>query len=466
MFPRCALAARADRVLMLALAERKGGADRVRRRAVTFGLAASAAAIATGWRPAVAAGPVEGRDVMRTWYRLVLELVRHTPTYSPPVASRAFACLGITAFEAVAGGDARLLSLAGQLPDLTPLPPREAAPHDEALVLHAALGAGVRHFFANTGPTGQRAMAAMQRHFDERLAGGLSPEVAQCSIEAGERVAAHVIAWSATDGGAVVENMGFAASAVPPSRPEQWVPTSLIAQQQAPLLPTWGQNRPFAMPSAAACGLPPPPAYSEMPGSAFHAEAMEVVKTVAALTDKQRRIARFWADDPMLSPTPPGHWVSIAAQVLATQDAPLDRMAEVQARLGIALADAFIACWATKFEYDLLRPVTYIRRVIDPAWEPLLNTPPFPEYPSGHSTQSGAAAAVLTAMFGEDFAFEDATHVDDGLPARSFPSFAAAAEEAGLSRLYGGIHFRAAIERGLEQGVCVGAHATALRMRA
>ena len=102
---------------------------------------------------------------------------------------------------------------------------------------------------------------------------------------------------------------------------------------------------------------------------------------------------------------------------------------------------------------------------MDPKWEPLLNTPPFPEYPSGHSTQSGAAAEVLTDFFGEDFAFEDATHLDDGLEPRRFPSFWAAAQEAGMSRLYGGIHFRSAIDRGLEQGRCIGRHVTALQTR-
>jgi membrane-associated phospholipid phosphatase len=167
----------------------------------------------------------------------------------------------------------------------------------------------------------------------------------------------------------------------------------------------------------------------------------------------------------MLSPTPPGHWIFIASSILDEQDAPLDRRVEVLATLSVAMADAFIGCWHEKFRWNLLRPVTYIRAHLDPAFQPLLITPPFPEYPSGHSTQSGAAAAVLTDHFGEDFAFTDRTHEEDGLPARSYPSFWAAAEEAALSRLYGGIHFRSAIEQGLEQGRCIGAHAAALRTR-
>jgi hypothetical protein len=194
-------------------------------------------------------------------------------------------------------------------------------------------------------------------------------------------------------------------------------------------------------------------------------EAQEVLEVDRTLTEEQEAIARFWSDDPMLSPTPPGHWIFIAADVLEEQDAPLDRRVEVMAKLSVAMADAFIGCWHEKFRWNLLRPVTVIRAHLDPGFEPLLITPPFPEYPSGHSTQSGAAAEVLTDLFGEGFAFTDRTHEDDGLPARSFPSFRAAAEEAALSRLYGGIHFRSAIEQGLEQGRCIGAHAAALRTR-
>jgi len=167
----------------------------------------------------------------------------------------------------------------------------------------------------------------------------------------------------------------------------------------------------------------------------------------------------------MLTVTPPGHWISIAMQILEKQNADVDKTVEVLTKLSIAEADAFIGCWNGKFEYDLLRPITYIRRVMDPKWESLLNTPPFPEYPSGHSTQSAAAALVLTQIFGENFAFTDETGTKDGLKPRSFKSFSAASDEAGISRLYGGIHFRAAIEAGLAQGRCIGAFAAALKTR-
>lgn len=402
-------------------------------------------------------------QILHNWYRMVLELVRHTPTYSPPVASRAFAYLGVIAYEAAAGG-ADLVSLSGQLNGFEPGPVRETgAAYDEAIIMQAAMAFAVRNFFGNTGPTGQRAMKAMEAQLSQVSAAGVPDAIAARSVEFGEAIGAHVLDWSQDDGGAVVENMGFPFDHALNSRPGAWAPTSLVAQQQAPLLPRWGENRSFAMPTGASCPLPAPPAYSEKAGSDFHAEALEVYETAKTLTPEQATIARFWSDDPMLSPTPPGHWISIAMDILQDRKADAGERADLLARLGVAMADAFIGCWHAKYEFDLIRPVTYIRRVIDPNWQPILITPPFPEYPSGHSTQSGAAAAVLTAHFGEDFAFEDATHVDEGFDPRRFSDFWAAAEEAAMSRLYGGIHFRAAIERGLDQGRCIGAHATALK---
>jgi membrane-associated phospholipid phosphatase len=430
-----------------------------RRQVLAFSLALAARPAWSADRQAVE------RDILTTWYRLVLELVRHTATYSPPVASRAFGYIGVAAHEAMATGDAGLRSLAGQLNALNPGPARDPGDHDTACILHAALTASAKAFFANTGPTGQRAMAALADRLGAKAAAGIDPAIVARSTAHGDAVAAHILAWSLADGGAVVQNMGFAASYTPGTNPEDWVPTSLVRQQQAPLLPNWGANRSFAMPSGTSCPLPPPPAYSEDPASPFFLAAKEVHDITATLTDEQRLIARFWSDDPMLSPTPPGHWIAIVLG-LADRDAlPAERIAEVLALLGVAMADAFIGCWATKFEVNLLRPVTYIRRLIDPKFEPFLITPPFPEYPSGHSTQSGAAEAVLTAAFGDNFAFDDPTHEDEGLPVRHFASFRAAAEEAAISRLYGGIHFRFGVEQGLVQGRCIGAYATALKTR-
>ncbi|MDZ4087398.1 MAG: vanadium-dependent haloperoxidase [Tabrizicola sp.] len=435
-----------------------------RRQVLGFTISAP---FALSLKPAHAANRADvSREVLLMWHKLILELVRHTATYVPPVAARAFAYIGITAHEALATGNPALRSLAGQLTALPPLPPRAAGEHDEPCVLHAALTAAVTNLFSNTGPTGQRAMEAMARKMGEMASDGIAAEVVARSVAAGQAVADHILTWAATDGGAVIANMGFPIEYTPGTRPQDWVPTNLIRLQQAPLLPQWAQNRPFAMPAADACDAPPHPAYDEAPGTDFHAAALEVYDTSRALTDEQRLIARFWSDDPMLTPTPAGHWIAIVLQIADRDALPVEVISSTLAKLGVAQADAFISCWSTKFKYNLLRPVTYIKRHIDPAWEPLLITPPFPEYTSGHSTQSGAASTVLTSVLGKDFAFDDATHVDEGFEPRRFPSFAAAAEEAALSRLYGGIHFRFGNQAGLDQGRAVGAYAAALRTEA
>lgn len=415
------------------------------------------------------AEPAEGRAeaVLQGWYGLVLQLVRHTPTYSPPVASRSFAYLGIGAYEALASGRPDMASLAGQVNGLGRLPDRMAGAHyDDAVILHAVLAQGVGDYFGNTGPMGQRAMQVARQRFGDAALSGVEAAVAARSIAYGEAIAAHLLDWSQTDDALPIVNMGFPFEHAFGRQPGSWVPTSLVRQQQFPLLPHWGETRPFAMAHGQACPLPPPPAYSEVQGSDFHREALEVYEVTNALTDEQRAVARFWSDDPMLSPTPPGHWVAIALQLFERETPDAAFQAETLARLGVGMADSFIGCWASKYEYDLLRPITYINAHIDADWQPLLITPPFPEYPSGHSTLSGTAATVLTAAFGEDVAFTDATHERDGLPPRRFASFHEAAAEAAISRLYGGIHFRAAIERGLEQGRCIGAHAVALAMSA
>lgn len=432
-----------------------------RRGVLIGGLAGLLVPGASAWAQSAARpGP---EVVLKSWYRLVLELVRHTATYSPPVAARAFAYLGATAYEAltVVPSPSRP-TLEGQMPHFSLGPATTRIP-DPALMLHEAMAKAVATFFGNTGPSGQGAMAQMAASLRPALESGLDAETQRVSRDMGQEAADWIWLWSKDDGGAVVENMGFPRQYTPADDPAAWRPTSTISLQQAPLLPDWGKVRPFMGTSGDLCGLPPHPAYSEAPDSPFYKEAREVYDVTRALTDDQKAIARFWSDDPMLSPTPPGHWISIALQIAEARGEDAYQLSQTLALLGMAMADAFIACWDAKFRFNLLRPVTYIQRLIDPAWQPLLQTPPFPEYPSGHSVQSGAAEAVLTHLYGENFAFTDATHVDDGLPARSFPSFRAAAEEAAISRLYGGIHFRAAIDLGLEMGRCVGAQVLRLK---
>jgi hypothetical protein len=267
-----------------------------------------------------------------------------------------------------------------------------------------------------------------------------------------------VFEWSLTDGGHEGYLNNFP-SYTPPSGPGLWIPTP--PGFQPALQPSWGSNRPFAPSSARACDPAPPLPYSEDPSSSFFAEAFECYRVVNELSPEQEAIARFWSDDPIRTATPPGHSISILTQAIRARRSRLDVAAEAYAKVGMAVSDAFISCWGTKYRYNLLRPVTFIQRAIEAAWLPLLNTPPFPEYTSGHSVQSAATAEVMTDLFGS-FAFTDHTHDELGLPSRTFGSFFEAAEEAALSRLYGGIHFQAAIKEGLEQGRCVGRAINAL----
>jgi hypothetical protein len=429
-------------------------------------IAAVLAVALFAWTHSAAAQRPAPQEILRDWYYLMNELVRHTATYSPPVASRSFGYLGVTAFEAAVGGSDKLVSLAGQLRELEPVPEREAGrAYDEAIVISAAMSDAIVYYFGNTGPTGQRSIRNAQAKWRKKVVEGVAEDVVARSEAYGKSVAASIHAWSLGDGGAETPNMGFPETWDLPKGEGKWVPTNAIRQQQLPLLPDWGNNRTFAVPSGAECPTPGNPEFSFEPDSQFHKEAVEVYETGKNATSEQAAIARFWSDDPMLSMTPPGHWVSIALQVAERADLPLDDNVDLLARMGVALSDAFVGCWHAKYKYNLIRPVTYIRKAIDPKWEPILNTPPFPEYPSGHSTVSGAMDAVLTAFFGENYAFEDQTGSPDGRNPRHFTSFREAAEEAGVSRLYGGIHFHSAIVDGLTQGRCIGQYAIALKTR-
>ena len=431
-------------------------------------LAAFAVAVLAWWAtlPAYAADRPTPQAMLRDWYYLMNELVRHTATYSPPVASRSFGYLGVTAFEAAAGGSDKLVSLTGQLHGFQSVPSREAgAVYDETVIMSAAMSDAILYYFGNTGPTGLRAIKVAQTKWRERAVDGVPADVVVRSEAFGKAMARAIYDWSLNDGGAVITNMGFPEKLDLPKGDGKWVPTNAIRQQQLPLLPDWGNNRTFATPSGAACATPGNPPYSVEPGSQFYIEAVEVYETGKNATPEQMAVARFWSDDPMLSMTPPGHWVSIALQVAERANLSLEDNVDLLARMGVAMSDAFVGCWDAKYTYNLVRPITYIKKVVDPKWEPILNTPPFPEYPSGHSTVSGAMDAVLTAFFGENYAFEDKTGSPDGRNPRNYKSFHEAAEEAGISRLYGGIHFRSAIVDGLAQGRCIGDYTNKLKTR-
>jgi hypothetical protein len=164
--------------------------------------------------------------------------------------------------------------------------------------------------------------------------------------------------------------------------------------------------------------------------------------------------------------SPGGHWINITKMVCQNTHADMVKSAEAYVCVALSLADGFISCWDEKYRSKLVRPETYINQYIDENWAPLLQTPPFPEYTSGHSVISTSAATALTSMFGENYAFTDSTEVEFGMPPRSFKSFMDASHEAAVSRVYGGIHYIPACENGKEQGRKIGEFVVSkLRMR-
>jgi hypothetical protein len=374
--------------------------------------------------------------------------------------------MGVALYETVRPGMTGYRSLAGQLNELDALPSIDpVASYHWPSAANGALSWLTRELFAAAPQENLALIDELEQRFSPQFLDDVDEATLYRSHAWGEDVARAIFAWSLTDGGHEGYLTNFPEHYTLPAGTGTWVKTPPAFSN--PLQPYWGKNRPFALKDGTACPALPPPVYSEGTDSDFYREAYEVYETVSRRDPQEVEIARFWADDPGRTTTPPGHWVAILGQVLLQEEAGLDVAAQGYAKLGIAVADAFITCWYTKYVYHVPRPISYIRNVIDAGWnaeaitDPV-QTPPFPEYTSGHSVQSSAAALILTDLFGEDYAFTDHTNAYLGFAPRSFGSFAAAADEAARSRLYGGIHYRSAIEQGLQQGRCVGERVLAL----
>ena len=381
--------------------------------------------------------------------------------FSPPQSSRVYSYASIAAYEALRHGYPEYKTLAGQVNGLTPVP----TPPDSQVNLTLA---GV-HAFMTVGKalTFSRArMDSLRLAMDERIkrrGEGIPEPVFRRSIAYGEKVADHILAWGSKDH--FPQTRGYPKFTVT-SAPGTWVPTP-PAYIDA-IEPNWGKLRPFVLDSASQFKPKPPPPFDTAQNSAFFRQAKEVYDIGKKLTDREREIAAFWDCNPYVMNvrghamyatkkiTPGGHWMGIVASASRKAGADIMRSAEAYARTAMAVSDGFISSWDEKYRSTLVRPETMINAYLDETWQPLLQTPPFPEYTSGHSVISNAAATVLTDQFGDGFSFADSTEMEYGLPVRSFQSFNAAAAEAAISRLYAGIHYRAAIEEGTIQGRKVG----------
>lgn len=389
----------------------------------------------------------------------VVEVMIHD-IFSPPVASRIFAYPNIAAYEIIAKKDEKYKSLAGQLNGLESIPdPKNSENVNyEVAALVAHMDLSKRLIFSEERVTNFR--DSLYTLWTEK-----NEPMFNASKEYGMEVADFIASWMGKDNYKETRTMPkFSVNSDDPSR---WQPTPPAYMNG--LEPHWAKIRPFAIDSAAQFKPIPPPAFSMEKDSDFYKEMMEVYevrKSMVGKGDKSEEIAiaQFWDCNPYVSVTrghlmfatkkitPGAHWIGITKIACRKSDADFARTVYAYTKTSIAIADGFISCWDEKYRSNLIRPETVINEYIDDSWEPVLQTPPFPEYTSGHSVVSGAAATALTDIFGDGFSFDDDTETPYGLPVRSFTSFNQAADEAAISRMYGGIHYRAAIEVGIKQG--------------
>jgi hypothetical protein len=382
-------------------------------------------------------------DTVTDWNSAALEAIRANHS-SPPVASRNLAMLHAAIFDSVNG-----ITRTYQ--------PYFVSGHvSPSASVQAAASAGAYTILAAEYPSQQPQFAAL---YSASVANIANSPHKRAGTTWGENVANTILASRASDGSTNI------ISYTPGTNAGDWVPTPPAFAPA--LLPQWGSVKPFAMASGSQFRPPPPPSLT----STQYTLDFGLTKSLGGITNSlrtldQTEIALFWADGAGTA-TPPGHWNEIAQGIAAAHGNTLEQNARLFALLNIALADSAIACWDAKFTYNRWRPVTAIAEAdldgnpdtdADPNWLPLLITPPFPEYTSGHSTFSGAAAAVLGGFYGTDtLSF---TSGSDTLPnvTRSFSNLSSAAEEAGISRIYGGIHFMTANQNGLQLGVQIGGY--------
>ena len=380
--------------------------------------------------------------------------------YSPPVTSRTYAYISVAAYEILIQNNKEYRSMAGQLHGLTAIPKPKSVEscHLTLAAVHAILTTGKSFVISE-----ERIDAYEKEILKEFTADGISDEVFKNSLAYGDAVAAHILAWASKD--KFKETRSYPEYRVK-SDEASWKPTP-PAYIKA-IEPHWNKIRPFLMDSAAQFKPVAPPSFSLDSTSTFYKDVKDVYVQVQQNSEEQIEIAKFWDCNPFKMNvrghvmyatkkiSPNGHWMNITALTCRKAKASAVQSAEAYAFLAVTLADCFISCWDEKYRSVVIRPETYINMHIDPNWMPVLQTPPFPEYTSGHSVVSSGASIVLGKLFGKQFSFSDDTEEEFGLPTRHFSSFKAAAEEAAISRFYGGIHYMPAIVNGQSEGYAIG----------
>lgn len=399
-------------------------------------------------------------EFLHAGVRRLTDIIRHD-IFAPPISARIYTYSAVAAYEALVPGFPDHQSLAGQLNGLTPVPqPEPGKEYCFPLASSTALLTVGKQLIFSEGSV-QELKDVFLKDFD---ALNMPPDVYKRSTEYGEAVAQHILAWSKQDNYAQTRSMPKFTIEV--ESPDRWRPTP--PSYSDALEPHWPKIRPWVIDSAEQFPVDPPVSFSTDKKSEFYKQALEVYEIGKKHDPESEATAWYWDDNPMAMEvvghlsfarkkiSPGGHWMNIAAHACRKAHADMMKTAETYVKTACALTDGFIVCWNAKYKYNLIRPESYINEYIDPDWAPLIQTPPFPEHTSGHSTISAAAATVLTELYGDNFSFTDSTEVEFDIPARTFKSFNEAATQVGISRLYGGIHYRRGNEAGLKCGREVG----------
>lgn len=380
--------------------------------------------------------------------------------YSPPVSSRTYAYISVAAYETLIHENPLYISLSGQLHGLAPVPdPEKHKIYSYTLAaVHAILTVGKALVISEDKI--DKFEKGLMKEFKED---GLPDDVYIRSFDYGQQIAGHILAWAAKDNFKQIRSM---AQYTVTDYAGSWKPTPPAYFKAVE--PNWNKIRTFVIDSAQQFKPVSPPLFSFDTSSLFYKNAFAVYQAGKNYTKEQNEIANFWDCNPFKMNvrghvmyatkkiSPNGHWMNITSLVCKKANADVVKSAEAYARVAITLADCFISCWDEKYRSSVIRPETYINRYINTDWVPILQTPPFPEYTSGHSVVSSGAAVILSKLFGDHFTFKDSTELEFGLPPREFKSFKEAANEAAISRFYGGIHYMPAISNGQEEGFVIG----------
>jgi len=384
-------------------------------------------------------------EVAFKWMNMQLYLVRRNPIpLGGTPAQRYFVYGAVAMYESVVPGMPAYRTLAGQLTDLPSMP--ETLPgyaYYWPACVNATMAAMTRNLFTAATAASKASVDSLELALNTEYAALTDSEELQRSIDFGKAVAQTVFEWSKTDRSANAN-----APYVPPVGPGLWVPTPPAFAPAA--IPYWGNNRLWVSTSLNGTAPSPPPVYSEDPSSDFYKMAQEIYDISQALTPAQLNLAIYYRGAPGYGGA---HYLSIVKQILENENRTLDFTAHVFAKTSIALVDANIGCFRVKYQYNQMRPITYIRSVLGHSdWNSAIVTPPFPDFTSAHSASAGAFVETLEGFFGTDYSFTDHAYDYLGLAPLSYASLDAMANAIGASRVYGGIHYRLSCEAGEEQG--------------